>query len=83
MWRFLQIPWLGIGINLFTFACHLEVSAVSPDTDSNKPVTLHGQYPGPQPSAVTQNEVDQLGQASSQKLEPSERLNLFSITERA
>lgn len=51
------------------------VSAVSPDTDGNKPVTLHGQHPGHQLTALTQSEVDHLGQTFSHKLEPAEQLN--------
>lgn len=48
------------------------VSAVSPDNDSNKPVTLRGQHPGHQLTALLQSEADHSGQTSSHKLEPAE-----------
>lgn len=51
------------------------VSAVSPDTDGNKPVTLHGQHPGHQLTALAQSKADRLGQTSCHKLEPAEQLN--------
>lgn len=64
----------------FKFACFLRksarsaktVSAVCPDSDGNKPVTLHGQHPGHQLTALTQSKADHSGQTSSHKLEPSE-----------
>lgn len=72
------------GITSLTFACFSRkparstrtVSAVSPDTDGSKPVTLHGQHPGHQLTALTQSEVDHLGQTLSRKQEPAEQLNL-------
>lgn len=78
----------------YKFACFLRktarstktVSAVSPDTDGNKPVTLHGQHPGHQLTALTQSEADHSGQTSSHKLGPAEQLNsslLQSIEEPA
>lgn len=51
------------------------VSAASPDTDGNKPVTLHGQHPGHQLAALTQSQADHLGQTCCHKLEPAEQLN--------
>lgn len=67
----------------YKFACFLRktarstktVSAVSPDTDGNKPVTLHGQHPGHQLTALIQSEAGHPDQTCSHKLGPAEQLN--------